>query len=60
MNQFQTLIMKILVYCNLSCVPQYTDKHGEVCPAGWKPGSDTIIPDPKEKMKYFKEHGGEL
>ena len=36
---------------------QYTDKHGEVCPAGWKPGSDTIIPDPKEKMKYFKEHG---
>uniref|UniRef100_A0ACB8FJG4 Peroxiredoxin-4 n=1 Tax=Sphaerodactylus townsendi TaxID=933632 RepID=A0ACB8FJG4_9SAUR len=20
---------------------QYTDKHGEVCPAGWKPGSDT-------------------
>ena len=36
---------------------QYTDKHGEVCPAGWKPGADTIIPDPKEKMKYFKEHG---
>jgi len=35
---------------------QYTDKNGEVCPAGWKPGSDTIIPDPKEKMKYFKEH----
>ena len=25
----------------------YTDKHGEVCPAGWKPGADTIIPDPK-------------
>uniref|UniRef100_A0A8C6SVM0 thioredoxin-dependent peroxiredoxin n=1 Tax=Neogobius melanostomus TaxID=47308 RepID=A0A8C6SVM0_9GOBI len=22
---------------------QYTDKHGEVCPAGWKPGSDTVI-----------------
>uniref|UniRef100_A0A3B3DZ85 thioredoxin-dependent peroxiredoxin n=1 Tax=Oryzias melastigma TaxID=30732 RepID=A0A3B3DZ85_ORYME len=21
---------------------QYTDKHGEVCPAGWKPGSDTV------------------
>ena len=33
---------------------QYTDKHGEVCPAGWTPGSDTIIPDPKEKMKYFE------
>jgi len=36
---------------------QYTDKHGEVCPAGWKPGADTIIPDPMEKMKYFKNHG---
>ena len=21
---------------------QFTDKHGEVCPAGWKPGSDTV------------------
>lgn len=21
---------------------QYTDKHGEVCPAGWKPGKDTV------------------
>ncbi|KXJ22794.1 peroxiredoxin-4 [Exaiptasia diaphana] len=42
---------------------QYTDKHGEVCPAGWKPGKDTIIPDPKEKVKYFKkqpEQKGEL
>merc|ERR1712209_61009 len=33
---------------------QYTDKYGEVCPAGWKPGQATIIPDPKEKMKYFE------
>nr|XP_020644835.1 peroxiredoxin-4 [Pogona vitticeps] len=32
---------------------QYTDKHGEVCPAGWKPGSETIIPDPAGKLKYF-------
>ena len=32
---------------------QYTDKHGEVCPAGWKPGKETIIPDPTEKKKYF-------
>ena len=21
---------------------QYTDTHGEVCPAGWKPGGDTV------------------
>ncbi|XP_039261108.1 peroxiredoxin-2-like [Styela clava] len=34
---------------------QYTDQHGEECPAGWKPGADTIIPDPKEKMKYFEK-----
>ncbi|KAK2716082.1 peroxiredoxin-4-like [Artemia franciscana] len=32
---------------------QYTDKHGEVCPAGWKPGSDTIVPHPTDKLKYF-------
>ncbi|XP_062943681.1 peroxiredoxin-4-like [Cynocephalus volans] len=32
---------------------QYTDKHREVCPAGWKPGSETIIPDPAGKLKYF-------
>ncbi|KAL3179309.1 hypothetical protein MRX96_038202 [Rhipicephalus microplus] len=34
---------------------QYTDKHGEVCPAGWKPGGDTIIPTPSEKLKYFQQ-----
>lgn len=21
---------------------QFTDEHGEVCPAGWKPGDDTV------------------
>merc|ERR1712080_303277 len=34
---------------------QYTDQHGEVCPAGWKPGADTIVPDPKEKLNYFSK-----
>nr|ABY76309.1 thioredoxin peroxidase [Ixodes ricinus] len=34
---------------------QYTDKHGEVCPAGWKPGGDTIIPNPEDKLKYFSK-----
>jgi len=34
---------------------QYTDEHGEVCPAGWKPGSNTIIPDPEKKMDYFSK-----
>ncbi|XP_019872082.1 peroxiredoxin-2 [Aethina tumida] len=35
---------------------QFTDKHGEVCPAGWKPGQDTIIPNPVDKRKYFENH----
>lgn len=34
---------------------QFTDKHGEVCPAGWKPGGATIIPNPEGKLKYFRK-----
>ncbi|XP_072104649.1 peroxiredoxin-1-like [Mobula birostris] len=34
---------------------QFTDKHGEVCPAGWKPGSDTIKPDVQGSKKYFEQ-----
>lgn len=34
---------------------QYTDKHGEVCPANWKPGGKTIIPDPTDKLKFFEK-----
>ena len=36
---------------------QFTDKHGEVCPAGWQPGADTIKPDPTDKKEYFSKHG---
>jgi len=39
---------------------QFTDQHGEVCPAGWTPGADTIIPDPNDKLKYFKKTNKEL
>jgi alkyl hydroperoxide reductase subunit AhpC len=35
---------------------QYTDKHGEVCPAGWKPGSDTIKPNTKDSKAYFDKN----
>ncbi|XP_045157643.1 peroxiredoxin-like isoform X2 [Mercenaria mercenaria] len=35
---------------------QFTDKHGEVCPANWKPGSDTMKPDPKGSQTYFSKH----
>ncbi|XP_047699793.1 peroxiredoxin-4 isoform X2 [Prionailurus viverrinus] len=34
---------------------QYTDKHGEVCPAGWKPGSDTIKPEDVMKAWWPRE-----
>lgn len=34
---------------------QYTDTHGEVCPANWSPGGHTIIPNPSDKMKYFEK-----
>ncbi|KAK6641586.1 C-terminal domain of 1-Cys peroxiredoxin [Polyplax serrata] len=34
---------------------QYTDEHGEVCPANWKPGSKTMKPNPKESLNYFKQ-----
>ncbi|CAD7679424.1 unnamed protein product [Nyctereutes procyonoides] len=34
---------------------QVTDKHGEVCPAGWKPGSDTIKPDVQKSKEYFSK-----
>ena len=32
---------------------KFTDEHGEVCPANWTPGSDTIKPNPKESQEYF-------
>jgi alkyl hydroperoxide reductase subunit AhpC len=32
---------------------QFVEKHGEVCPAGWKPGKATIKPGLKESKEYF-------
>ncbi len=34
---------------------QYFEKNGEVCPANWKPGGDTI--NTKDANKYFGKHG---
>ncbi|KAI4484135.1 PREDICTED: peroxiredoxin 1-like [Polistes canadensis] len=34
---------------------QYTDKYGEVCPAGWKPGKKTMKPDVVASKEYFKD-----
>lgn len=32
---------------------QYTDEHGEVCPANWKPGAKTMVADPQKSKDYF-------
>lgn len=32
---------------------QFTDEHGEVCPANWKPGQKTMVADPKKSKEYF-------
>jgi len=32
---------------------QFVDEHGEVCPAGWTPGSKTMKADPKGSQAYF-------
>ncbi|CAK8693028.1 unnamed protein product [Clavelina lepadiformis] len=34
---------------------QFTDKHGEVCPAGWKPGQDTIKPNLDGSKQFFEK-----
>jgi alkyl hydroperoxide reductase subunit AhpC len=34
---------------------QFTDKHGEVCPAGWKPGSDTMKASVNDSKEYFSK-----
>ena len=33
---------------------QFVEKHGEVCPAGWKPGQKTMKADPKGSQEFFK------
>eukprot|EP01132_Coremiostelium_polycephalum_P004050 gene4050-5069_t len=32
---------------------QFVEKHGEVCPANWKEGDKTMIPDPVKSQTYF-------
>jgi alkyl hydroperoxide reductase subunit AhpC len=36
---------------------QFFEKHGEVCPADWKPGSAAIKPGVKESKEYFQKAG---
>ncbi len=40
---------------------QQVEKTGEVCPANWTPGADTMDADPEKSKKYFKKAAkGEL
>ena len=34
---------------------KHTDTHGEVCPAGWKPGARSMTPDPEKAQKFFSK-----
>ncbi|XP_064631294.1 peroxiredoxin-like [Lineus longissimus] len=34
---------------------QFVEKHGEVCPANWKPKSGTIKPTPEGSKEYFSK-----
>jgi alkyl hydroperoxide reductase subunit AhpC len=36
---------------------QYVAEHGEVCPANWKPGGDTMKADPTGSKEYFSKVG---
>jgi len=33
---------------------QFTDLHGEVCPANWKPGKKTMKADPNQSKEFFE------
>ncbi|XP_071438757.1 peroxiredoxin 2-like [Hetaerina americana] len=33
---------------------QHTDVHGEVCPVNWKPGRQTMVPEPAKSKDYFR------
>merc|ERR1712050_180138 len=35
---------------------KFTDEFGEVCPAGWKPGAETLKPDVKHSQEYFPKN----
>lgn len=35
---------------------QYVEKNGEVCPANWEEGQDTMKPDPKGSKEFFNKN----
>lgn len=39
---------------------QFTEEHGEVCPAGWKKGDKGMTASPEGVAKYLKDEAGKL
>lgn len=39
---------------------QFTDEHGEVCPAGWQKGDEGMKPDAEGVADYLAKHESEL
>lgn len=37
---------------------QFAAEHGEVCPADWKPGQDSMTPDWQGSKNWFGKHAG--
>jgi peroxiredoxin (alkyl hydroperoxide reductase subunit C) len=37
---------------------QFVREHGEVCPANWRPGQDSMRASPQESKAWFAKHGG--
>ncbi|MCK4873283.1 MAG: peroxiredoxin [Phycisphaerales bacterium] len=37
---------------------QFTEKHGEVCPANWKPGDEAMKPTAEGVAEYLAKHEG--
>lgn len=36
---------------------QFVHEHGDVCPANWQPGQDSMKADPEKSKNYFAKHG---
>lgn len=39
---------------------QFTEEHGEVCPAGWQKGKEGMKPDAEGVASYLSKHAAEL
>jgi peroxiredoxin (alkyl hydroperoxide reductase subunit C) len=40
--------------------PQFFEKNGEVCPAGWQPGQEGLKETAESVASFLNQHGREL